>query len=479
MNLFIRKRFANFLIGFLSLSAFLISCADDDPNIARFEQNLTVEIIAGPHDGSTLLNNEFFTFEWRALGGGGGVTFDIQLSGVDAQPISTTETSKTYPGQPENSYTFTVTARSGSETASDSRTFSVGPNLGPPNVVITGARGSASSGGSGVTPAYAPGQSAFFNWSAEDVDKFGEVGGFRWKTTDSESFNEFSLATVAGFEVPAAPGVYTFTLEAKDNADAVATATINYEVKSPTILILDDKPQGSVLDEIDEDNFYKGIFEGFSFATWDVTERGIPAAADLSGFDVVVVYSGSGSTIWRTIGADYPETPVQLSEFVDGGGRLWVMGQGIMEDVAQSNSHDNPPDASEFEVVYLHLAPATGDSATDASRVWARAGAFSGDFKFSFADDVLGDPVNFPRITIDVQSGDVENIVPGDGAEIIYQGKGGLGDLIGDVALRFPSGGSNTQLVFLTFPLFENRNVKASFVSSRALAQEIMREMGQ
>ncbi|MFQ5603906.1 MAG: hypothetical protein ACE5HS_11620 [bacterium] len=475
---FIQKKYIlNIFICVIFISGLYVSCAEDDPTLTRFVQELTVEIIAGPQAGVTILNNEFFTFDWRAIGGGGDITFQIQLSGVDAQPLSTTETTKTYSGQLEGDYTFTVTAKAGSETASDSRSFKVGPNLGAPTVVIAGARGSASSGGSGITPAYAPGQSAFINWSGEDVDKFGQITGYRWKITDAATFTEFTMANIAGFEVPATPAVYTFTLEAQDNGGLVSTTTFNYEVKNPTIVIVDDKPQGDVLDEIDEDNFYGEIFEGFAFSRWDVAEQGVPAFADLSPFEVAVVYSGTGSSWWRAIGTDYPETPVQLSQFVDAGGKLWVMGQGIMEDI--DRGHDNPPAATEFEVVYLHLAAATGDSATDASRVWKRAGDFSGDLKFSFADNVLGDPVNFPRITMDVQAGDVEHIVPDAQSEIIYAGKGGLGDVVGDVALRFPTGGTNTQLVFLTFPLFENRAVKASLLNSRALTQEIMREMAQ
>lgn len=470
-------RIFRFLLVCLLLTILMTSCAKDDASITAFTQALLVEIIAGPADGGTVLNNAPFSFEWRVLGGDGNVSFEVQLSGVDAQPISTSETSKSYPGQIAGSYTFTVTASTSSETSSDTRTFGVGANLGAPQVVITGPRGSASSGGSGATPAYAPGQTAFFSWTGEDEDRFGDIVGYRWRIADAEPFTEFTLGTTAGFDVPATPGIYTFTLEAKDNTDAVSTTTLDYEVKEPTILIVDDKPQADPLDEIDEDKFYADLFEGFAFACWDVAENSEPAAADLAAFDVVVLYSAGSSDIWEGIGTDYPEAGVPLADFVDGGGRIWVMGQGILEDIDQD--HDNPPDAAEFEAAYLHMASATGDSATDAGLVWKRAGDFDGDLKFSFADNVLGDPDNFPRITMNVQSGDVEHIVAGDGAEIIYEGKGGLGDEIGDVALRFPAGGTDTQVVFMTFPLFENAGVKASLVNSCALTQEIMREMGQ
>lgn len=459
------------------VSVLAFSCAEDDQIVNAFKQALSVEIVAGPEAGGTVLNNAPFTFEWRGIGGGSAIRYEVQLSNVDAQAISTTETAKSYPGQPEGSYTFTVTARAGNETATASRAFNVGPNLGPPQVVISGPRGAASSGGSGETPAYAPGRPAFFRWTGEDVDRFGEVTGYRWRISDSAPFTEFTLATVAGFNVPAAPGTYTFTIEAKDNNDAVSTTTLDYVVKNPTILIVDDKPQGSQVDEVDEDGFYADLFEGFAFATWDVATDGEPTADDLAPFRIVVLYSGGGSAIWRAIGENYPEAAVPLSQFIDGGGRLWAMGQGIMEDIAAQ--HENPPDPAEFEAVYLHLAAATGDSATDAGLQWSRAGAFSGDGKFSFADDVLGDALNFPRITMNVQSGDVDEIVPAADAEIIYGGKDGLGNPVGDVALRFPAGGTNTRIVFQTFPLYESAAVKASLLNSRALAQEIMREMGE
>jgi hypothetical protein len=460
----------------LPVAVLFSSCVEDDNTLAPFNQPFVVEILAGPAEGGSVLNNARFTFEWRARGGGSNATFQVQLSGVDAAPVATNETSRTYEGQPAGNYTFTVTATSGSETATATRNFAVGPNLGPPQVTISGARGSASSGGSGVTPAYAPGQTAFFRWQGQDVDRFGEVTGYRWKIADSEPFNEFSLGTVAGFEVPAAVGTYTFTLEAMDNAGLSSTTTIAYEVKAATILIVDDKPQGSAVDEVDEDAFYAALFEGFAFARWDVAENGAaPAAADLTPFQVVVVYSGGGSGIWRGIRDNFPASSVPLSEYLDGGGRLWAMGQGIMEDIA----NNNPPLPTDFEAAHLHMAAATGDTLIDPGRRWSRAGNFSGDLKFSFADDVLGDPLNFPRITMNVQSGDVDEIVAADDAEIIYKGLGGLGDDIGDVALRWPAGGSDTKVVFMTFPLYENAAVKASLLNSLALTQEIMREMNQ
>jgi hypothetical protein len=344
--------------------------------------------------------------------------------------------------------------------------------------VITGPRGSSSTGGSGVTPAYAPGVTAFFRWTGTDVDRFGSVTGYRWRIAAGEPFNEFNLATTAGFAVPSTPGTHTFTVEARDNAGAISTTDFDYEVKAPAILIIDDKPQANTLIEIDEDKFYADLFEGFAFANWDVAQRGAPTAADFVGFQVVVIYSGAASAFWRKIGTDYPEASAPLADFVNAGGRLWAIGQEILEDLSQAN-HTNPPDASEFEAKILHLAAATGDTTVDAARKWDRAGTPSGDGKFSFADNRLSKPSSFPRIAIDIQTGDVDKIVPGGGAEIVYGGTDGLGGFIGDVALRFPSGGASTQVVFQTFPFHENANVKASLIDTRTVVQAIMGEMQQ
>ncbi len=101
LTTFRKKLLSTVLIGGLSLGVLFLSCAKDDASITRFVQNLVVEMLAGPKDGSTLLNNEFFTFEWRTLGGGGDITYEIQLTGVDVSPITTTEVSKSYPGHGE------------------------------------------------------------------------------------------------------------------------------------------------------------------------------------------------------------------------------------------------------------------------------------------------------------------------------------------------------------------------------------------
>ena len=54
----------------LFLLPLIASCAKDDATITAFNQALVVEIISGPSEGGTILNNSRFTFEWRARGGG-------------------------------------------------------------------------------------------------------------------------------------------------------------------------------------------------------------------------------------------------------------------------------------------------------------------------------------------------------------------------------------------------------------------------
>ena len=112
------KKIQKGLLVCLFLSVLVTSCAKDDNKIVAFDQALVVEIIAGPADGGTVSNNANFAFEWRARGGGSNVSFTVQLSGVDASPVSTSETYKSYDAQLSGSYTFRVNASGGGSSAS-------------------------------------------------------------------------------------------------------------------------------------------------------------------------------------------------------------------------------------------------------------------------------------------------------------------------------------------------------------------------
>jgi len=458
----------------LIMSLFLIFfCSKDEIIPVRIEKELTVMIIAGPENNSTVLNNAHFSFEWRVIGGDGGVEFSYQLQGVDASAVTTYDHSHTYSGLSEGTYTFTISGTDDAgTTSSDSRTFTVGGSLSDPVATIYGPRGSQSLGGSGVTPEYAPGATVNLRWTGSDGDRFGGIAAYRYKTTAAGEFSSWALGTTAGFSVPTTEGTYQFTLEVKDNAGTTTSENFSYKVKTSEILIVDDLTFSSSLAEIQCDDYYERIFDGFAYTVIDIENDGLPAS--ISSTIKVAVWYGESSSTWNDIGASYPEASNQLSDFIDGGGKLWAMGWGILEALRFNgvDDHANPPAAEEFEAAYLHIST---------SNAWARAGAFSGSNAFSFAVDVLGQPDKFPKVKIGVSEtgGDVDAIEAGTGAEIVYTGTDGLANPIGDVALRYPTGGTSTEVFFMTFPFFVSSTNRVSPLTAEILVQEMMREMGQ
>jgi len=459
------------LLLFTILIVAFIYCSKDETIPPRYEQPLSVEIIAGPEDNGAVMNNAHFTFEWRVLGGEGEVYFEYMLQGVDESAVTTTDFSHTYPGLEEGSYTFTITAKDAEGNSdSETRTFTVTGSLYDPEVLISGARGSQSSGGSGVIPEYAPGVLINLTWTGSDDDRFGDVEGYRYKTTDGGTFTEWSLGTTVAFAAPSTEGTYTFTLEAKDNTGVTSTATFQYKVKTPEILIMDDLTFSNALGEINCDTYYEKIFDGYAYDVIDIAQDGLPGSIG-SQYKVIVWY-GESSDTWTNIGAAYPETSLPITDFIDGGGKLWAMGWGILEALRfnPSGTHENPPAADEFEAKYLHI------STTEA---WARAGEGSGDF--SFAIDVLGQSDKYPKLKVGVgeTGGDVDAIAADEGAEIVYTGTTGLDEPVGDVALRYPTGGTNTDVFFMTFPLFVSNTNRVALAAASTLVQTIMTEMGQ
>jgi len=461
------------ILAILLVALIFVFCSKDETIPSRFVQPLTVEIIAGPENNGTVMNNAHFSFVWSVLGGEGDITFTYQLTGVDATAASTNDFSHTYPGQPEGSYTFTITATDASGASdNDTRAFTVGGSLSDPAVVISGPRGSLSSGGSGVTPEYAPGATINLTWTGSDEDRFGNITGYRYKPTSGGTFTEWALGTTVGFIAPTAEGSYGFVLEAKDNTGTTVSVTLPYVIKAPEILIVDDLTFSAVLNEIACDNFYEKIFDGYAYEVVDVDAGELPAA--VSSATEVIVWYGASSDTWTNIGASYPEASNILSDFIDGGGSFWAMGWGILEAIRfnPGPDHSNPPAAEEFEAKYFHI------STTEA---WTRAGGTGESSAFSFAIDELGQPGKFPKLKIGVREtgGDVDAFEAEGGAEIVYSGLDGLDNPVGNVALRYPSGGTNTTVFFMTFPLFVSSANKISPITAAILVGEIMTEMGQ
>lgn len=451
-------RFSYEILLLVLVALFLLymgGCTFKEPVQPELAKPLKVEIYAGPAEGQVVPNGVFLTFQWKAYGGVGQYTYTYQLSGVDTSPVTTTEMQATYRDLfTAGSYTFRVTVSDGKgATAEASRNFSVGANT-PPEVTISGPR---------VNPKYAPGADVSFSWTATDPDLFGQVVVYRWAKTkadaDAGNYTQWAGGTVAVFTAPTTVGSYKFYLQAKDNAGGVTSATFDYEVKEPTILIIDNKSSETLLDEMAYDRFYETAFEGFAYAEWDVDDKGgVPTYTDMAPYNVVVWYGSDGGEWWYDVGAPYGDTgECELSKYLDAGGKLWTIGEDILDHVWYTS---NPPQPTDFEAKYLHVS-------TDS--------AWVGNQEFNMALTTTGDIEHFPSLAVDIAvipssyySG-VDAIWPGEGAEIIYSGVDLSGHSIGNIALRYPAGDTGTVIVFQTFPLYGT-----SAEGARTLAQHLV-----
>jgi len=434
----IKFRYLSTIVLLAVLVIYLGGCEFKEPPEPPAPLALSIELY-GPAEGEEIPVGGYVTFRWKAMGGAGNYEYTYQLVGVDPSPITTYDHQVTYwdlvtPGD----YTFTVTVTDEEQkTATAERHFKVGPNT-PPEVTISPPR---------QNPKYTPGADVYFTWTATDPDKFGKVVGYRWAKTaaDTTNYTAWAPATAATFSAPTEVGSYTFYLQAKDNSGAITTATVNYEVKEATILLIDDVVSPSTIAEIEYDKFYRTVFDGFPYAEWDVETQGVPTYDDLAPYNVVVWYGTDSGAWWYHVGKPYHEEGTCfLSEYLDAGGKLWAIGDNILEWVWYTS---NPPPPEDFEAKYLHVS-------TDTTKPWV-----AGQELNSIAT-TTGDPDHFPFLAYDIAvvPGAVYHVDafwPEEGvAEAIYEGFDTLAKSIGYVAIRYPIGGTDTEVVFQTAPLY-------------------------
>jgi hypothetical protein len=166
-------------------------------------------------------------------------------------------------------------------------------------------------------------------------------------------------------------GTDTFTYTITDDQAETATATVTVTVvpPSPPVLFVDDD-QGQTFER-----FYTAALDANTTAydTWQVSSQGLPVAADLAPYDVVV---------WNT-GFDYSAAEaglstneqVALSSYLDGGGGLFLVGQDILYNGVSST----------FQTDYLKLATFTSDVRNLSQYVGVSGSSISDGMNLSFS----------------------------------------------------------------------------------------------
>jgi len=492
------------LVGAFLVGVLVVAGCDifEKPEKPLLISPVTVEIYNGPQEGETIPIGGYVTFNWKAAGGVGGFVYIYQLSGVDPQPIETKDQGVTYRNLTvSGDYTFTVTARDAEgNSAKAERHFKVAENQ-LPVVTITGPR---------ANPKYTAGADVFLSWTATDPDLFGRVVEYRWAKTEADAnagnYSPWSAATSATFTAPEAVGTYKFYVQAKDNAGGITTATFDYIISEPTIFWVDETIDGlgyntgeaafTFLDEFDWDKFYKYMLEGFAYVEWDISEKGYPTLADIPPSVEVIFWTGSDPyqnswgwnegwvyTYYHVTGNDKYGTTNFLAEFMDQSEnhRMWIIGENWLEEISIYGPAVVDTTSS-FEYRYLHLALDT--TMIDVEDLFGAHAAIMKPY------ETLPDAAEYPSFVVDYVKGTkygtgswdlyVNNLVPGPGAERVYEAFDNYGNVLGGpgmscVAIRWPSGGTNTRVFLQTFELYITSAERA-----RQLAQKVLgKEMGQ
>ena len=183
-------------------------------------------------------------------------------------------------------------------------------------------------------------------------------------------------ATEAGGVVTYTPdsgfiGTDTFTYTITDDQAETATATVTVTVVPPTppVLFVDDD-QGQTFER-----FYTGALDASSIAhdTWQVSSQGLPVAADLAPYKVVVWNTGFDYSA-ADAGLSTNEQAV-LSTYLDGGGGAFLIGQDILYNGV----------SPAFQTDYLKIASFTSDVRNLSQYVGVSGSQISDGMNLSFS----------------------------------------------------------------------------------------------
>jgi hypothetical protein len=345
------------LAGTVTALAIIISgCSTEDPWSPNPESPLVLEMVSGP-DADTVAYGSNISYSWTSRGGVPEVNYEYRVGSADWSTPSNITTVQLPNRTADGSFSVRATDDAGA-TLSISRQYYVGSAEGadttPPTVWIDSspAEGSYVATGSSITISWdgddpgGAGDDLLFWWSFAGVDS--DTSAAR-----SVSFDDVMAADPAEFIVTAWDGSYhpvtwwrndsSFTepIADPDSIDYemnTAEASVSFVIRDATILYVDDflwyTGAGDVdlAKERDQKQFYRNALAGYAFAEWDVAEEGIPGAADLVPFNVIVWCAdsdlGANDYTWND-----SALAVDMDTYLTGGGKLLVTGPWTIGDM--------------------------------------------------------------------------------------------------------------------------------------------------
>jgi len=171
-----------------------------------------------------------------------------------------------------------------------------------------------------------------FCWNGSDtLDPDGSVVGYFWKVDNSDwNWTTDTTANVVGLS----PGLHTFYLRAKDNAQATTPVDLadsrTFYVVQPTfdqgILLLDETWDASPTPDAQVDSFYHDLLDSagrHQYKDWDKTWVNPPSHEDLGPYSTIIYYNDDLVSFGMETSH---HTGLLLREYLDVGGKIWFTG---------------------------------------------------------------------------------------------------------------------------------------------------------
>jgi hypothetical protein len=331
------KKLFILLAAGLMVGAFIFGCSTEDPWNPSPSNVLVLSFVSGPSD--TVDHGSNVSFSWTSQGGVGEVDYRYRMDAdtwTDWSNITSVNFQNlTNPDTLPIAHTVYVEARDESSPAQSeaiSQGFFVGIAGGADTDAPTVSIVSSPAEGSYV----ATGSSVSFTWAGEDaVDGDNLNYWYSFAGTDSDTL---PMTTITFDNVVA--GAVTFTVWASDQSGNESDpASVDFTIQDATILYIDDfqwidAVTGGIdmVKERDQKQFYRNALAGYAFAEWDVAEEGIPVAADLAPFNVIVWCAdsdiGANAYTWND-----SALAVDMDTYLTGGGKLLVTGPWTIGDM--------------------------------------------------------------------------------------------------------------------------------------------------
>lgn len=490
------KKCSLVLMALMGLGLVLSGCDITEPEVPKYQAApLSLEMVGGPtSEAGVVPFGSVVAFKWKAVGGEGSYTYSYRLDGA-AFSAWQTATSASFADQAiltSGDHTFDVKVKTekNAEIAPVRRAFKIGaPGAGDtisPTLVITSPW---------VGYKIAVGSLVVVAWKADDQSNSiavpAGISEIPYALNDTSTWTERTDAPSSATFTLDTEKVHTVYVKVVDHAGNATIATMDIEATPPTILYVDEEvteagytaetaalaPSG----EFGHDEFYKKyVLAGFAYEEWDIEEKGYPTMADVPASITTILWVGSGdvaNSSWGwNVGYDYTlsayyaagdttgETtinPVFLSEWADAGKKLWLISENFLEEMDPGFGGYIFPDG--FEDVYMHMAADSSYGGVAALDIEPGANVTEAQYPSMFVDNgkwgsAIGDHADWDVDTMPYIDAD---------AEAVYQTVDG--DVVG---IRYPAGGTNTQFVFMSFPLYYFSSSGAATLGQQVLGVE-------